>query len=204
MSLIEVVRILQLFNAKASELNEKRFADSMRAGKGSHQVTWKKDHGYTVNHDMPHIEELQAYLVTLRQFLLQRDSISFERIGAIYSDLNVSANVKDRAASIVGQVNAYLSSASHIVMDKEVVTHKHVLDVVLYGGMFHSKNPELVATGDRWSAHPALNVTLLDALLDILMDLTQLVFKMRDVNNHALAEIQTGTAWLQLSGRSFE
>ncbi len=187
----EAIRILQLFNAKATELNAKRFTDSMRAGKGSHRVTWRKGHGYSVEHDMPHLEELQAYLVTLRQFVLQRDLISFTQIEALYSDLAVSQQVKERAAAIVAQVNGYLSSRSHIVMNNDVVTRKHVLDVALYGGMFHSNDLELVTTADTWSTNPALDVTLLDALLDILMDLTQLVFNMRHVNTDALAELQS-------------
>lgn len=185
-------QVLHQFNLKALELNESRLADSLRSGKGSHRIQWSKEGGTIVEHDMPHVEELKAYFATFRQYLVQKEPFSFTKLSVLYRQLEVSSETKGRAEVVVDQVGEYLRGQSKLVMDRNTVSRQRVLDVGMYGGMFHSYNPEFVIMRETWANDPALDIILWDELLDILMKLTQLIFNMRHVNIDALRELEVG------------
>jgi hypothetical protein len=181
---------LNLFNERAAELNESRWLASMRAGKGSYNISWKEGEGTKVTHDMPDREELKAYVLTFRLFLQKSESFSFWRLRSLYPRLDaVSEELRSEALGLIERVNAYLDAMSCIVMTNEEVTRRHLLDVVLHGGLAHSNNRTNKEILDYWRSRPDLEVVIDSGFAEIVLTLTNGIFMMRRLNLRALEEL---------------
>jgi hypothetical protein len=184
----EAIYTLKLFNEKAAELNDSRWLQSMRDGKGNSNISWKMGEGVTVTHDMPHREELKAYVMDFRLFFLDNESFSFKNLRHLYSSLDeVSQEIRLEALNLIERVKKHLEADSNVIMSGRTVTRRRVFEVAINGGMAHSNNRGNKEIADHWRSRPDLDVILNSHFADILLDLTQkAIFKMRLLNLRAL------------------
>jgi hypothetical protein len=78
---------------------------------------------------------------------------------------------------------------SCIVMTNEEVTRRHLLDVVLHGGLAHSNNRTNKEILDYWRSRPDLEVVIDSGFAEIVLTLTNGIFMMRRLNLRALEEL---------------
>lgn len=191
----EAVYLLNLFNETAAKLDESRWLQSMRDGKGSYNISWRKGEGTTVTDDMPHREEIKAFVVDYRLFFEQRESFSFRRLKTLYPRLDcVSPELRAQALDLIERVNVYLDDMTPgrktLIMNREPVSRRHVQQVYLFGGLMHSNNRAYKETMDTWRARRDLEVMIESHFADIALDITEkAIFKMRGLNLSALAQL---------------
>ena len=144
----DVRRVLKLFNEKAEKLNSLRFVAALRAGKGSYKIQGRDKGPAEVIGDFATVDELDAFVLTLRLIIQDNEPISIRRLTALYETTPEVSVLVERVRGIREGLNKYLDRPSPIVWQGNQVSRRHILDVFLYGGLAHShrdKTPEYAA-----------------------------------------------------------
>jgi hypothetical protein len=155
---------LQRFNGKVERLERskfaQRFADDVPnvsanvasiisvedAGPGSLTITCN------IRSDLDDFdeEEIDAFLLTLRLFSQDNDSISLRNMAAIYAADWMPSEAKERFDEARAAVNAFLDDESVISLeDGRPLRTSEIVDVVVYGGLAHT-NPSKAAVLEEW------------------------------------------------------
>jgi hypothetical protein len=180
----EARRVLGLFNKKAEKLNGLQFLAAVRAGKGSYKMR-----GFggllEVTGDFATVDEVDAFVLTLRLFVQNNEPISLYRIGKLYRDTLELTPLAVRIAGLREKVNRFLDAGSPIVWQKEQLPRRRILDVFFYGGLAHT-HPGKAKEYSRWMEHEYMAMPFEAEFYNILAAVTQTIFWIRQVNLEAL------------------
>ena len=176
--------MLRRFNERAARLNERQFLAALRSGKGSYRMHGKAGSPIEVTGDFATDEEVEAYVLTLRLFVQDNDSISIRRLADAYERSPRLAMLVPRVQAIRDKLNAYLDAKSPIIWERSQLVRRTIMDVFIYGGLAHTHvtKTELY---DRWMAS-FMAVPLKSEFHEIAAVLTRAVFALRQVNLEAL------------------
>lgn len=87
---------------------------------------------------------LDAFILTWRFFLLQRELSSFPSLVAAYEKLPIPAEYKRRLADARSRFNNLRQEKVQIAVDEEVLlTNEQLEDILLNGGRAHASNKDL-------------------------------------------------------------
>jgi len=140
----EIIKSLELFNEKAEKLGRLSFIKTIF--KYNSGVSIKISKGKSGLYDLiqerkgPLEEAIDAFVLTIRFFIQDKDSISFRRIAEIYNTAPIEKKIKEEFISLRNQINTYLDSNSAIVIaiNKETLNHRKILNIIIYGGLSHA------------------------------------------------------------------
>ena len=188
-SCARAIDILELYNAKATELNSSSFVAHMRMG-GTSTFTFASAPFRVVRSGGPTSETVKAFLLTFRLFLLQRDQLSFAKIRALYGTLPVRGETTARVVAICDEVERYLNGPSVFDFHGEKPTRRVFLETWLYGEIAHL-NAEKRAKLKVWGIEPDVQPFIDHEFEGVVVALLQAVFWIRQENLVALAGLRT-------------
>jgi hypothetical protein len=187
-STADAERRLRTFNQKAEHLNGSRFLAAVRDGKTTWRWLSRPGLGMQAERNLPHYEEIEAFVLTLRMFRQDRDGISVRAMAALYERLPLPQALIEEVREIRKDLNVFLDGLTPFVLQGEPLSRRRVMDTMLYGGLTHvdpSKQPEY----ERWRRDELLFTAIEAEFVDIICVVTQAVFWIRQVNLRAIEHL---------------
>ena len=154
MDLASVIQRLQLFNEMATKLERKGFVEKML--ESGVQFTFEFSPNRwgikgKIERYGPNEDEIDAFLLTLRFFVQDKDGISIRKIAEYYNrHLPIQSFLVQKINDLRAYWHEYMSEKSSVTMDGEDITRSKLFDVFLWGGFAHP-NPAKKAIYDEWS-----------------------------------------------------
>jgi hypothetical protein len=172
---------LELFNEKADKLLGTRF---VRDGS---KLTISAEQGkpLEVSVDLD-AEDVDAFVLTGRFFVQDRDGVSFRTLAKIYDTQEIPAELATHFRAQRDKLNQHLDAPFPLTVDDATWTRREVFDTFLYGGLSHADR-EKRQLFNRWQALPAPVLAFLESeFAGTLMLLAECVSHVRAVNNALL------------------
>jgi len=187
----EIIKSLELFNEKAEKLARLSFIETMfKYNSGVSIKISKRDDGlYDLIQERrgPLEEAIDAFVLTIRFFIQDNEPISFRRLAEIYDMAPIEKKLKEEFILLRNQINTYLdsNSAIAITINEEMLNHRKILDIVIYGGLSHA-NTEKKRKYDFWMKSPlkaiiendfVCSLTILFEAIKSICDLNKIVIE---------------------------
>jgi hypothetical protein len=187
------ISTLMLFNEKVERLDRLSFTQYVRQNKIGFSVNSREGEPVTFDVRGPGEEATDAFVLTLRLFIQDNESISIRRMGSLYDTLPVPDEMRERFRISRERLNMFLGSSASIQLHSEVLTHRKILEVFLYGGLAHA-NAAKRAEFEQWARNPMLFGMLQFTFHSILITLMQFLLWARHHNLGAIAHLQSGAS----------
>jgi hypothetical protein len=185
----DAVATLRLFNEKVERLDRLSFTQYLRTNGLGIFFSARIGEPVTMSVHMPNEEATDAFVLTLRYFLQDNESISIRQMAKLYQSMPVSQNLKDRYAGLRDRINTALDSRSPIDFEGEGLTHRDVLYVFLYGGLAHA-NRDKKAQFDEWGKNELLFAAMQMIFNRAILGLLQFLVSAHLANMQAIAELE--------------
>ena len=151
------IEILDLFIEKADRLRSSILVKSLIANEGT-KVNVHSDMGsgvFLIDYNGPDVEQIDAFLLTMRLFIQDNERISFHNIETIIDSLSVSEDPKLRFNKQRELFNNFLDSKCMISVGNDRPTYREIMETVLYGYHGHL-NPKKYSRYKTWKASSPL------------------------------------------------
>jgi hypothetical protein len=187
--LSNTIDTLCLFNEKAEKLNRLSFTSFVRNNTLSFSA-WSRDGQVGFSATGPSEEATDAFVLTLRFFIQNNESISIHNMAQLYSSPPFSTLLVIAMQEKRNDFNTFLDAPSGVVWQLEKLTNRRVFDIFLYGGLAHAE-PSKKKEWDAWSAEPAIFGILQVNFNNIVVKHLNFILWLQDQNTMALKELQT-------------
>lgn len=176
-------RRLRLFNEKADKLLR---LPLLRADTVSLKIEWDAESN-EVRHVLGGVTEadVDAFVLTARLFVQDRDGISFRSLVEIYDDPDVSEPVADRFRDARAKWLAYLDVQPGMAVNLKTLTIGDIFDVLFYGDLAHVDENKR-AEYDVWRSFPAFAALATWHLIGFLAEVASFVAYFRGLNGELL------------------
>ncbi len=176
-------RALRLFNEKAEELRASRFVEMTADGLGL-KVTFGAG-THSAEHKGPDTEAVKALVLTMRFFIQNNEASSFANLAAVYEDASVSAGQRIRFKQARDALNDHLDGKSCLVSGEEELSHRQILEAVVYGHLAHANvgHEEKYRT---WSEGPFGEVMRYE-FVSTLVRIVGITLYVREINEELLS-----------------
>jgi len=189
-----IIKSLELFNEKAEKLARLSFIETIfKYNSGVSIKISKRDNGlYDLIQERrgPLEEAIDAFVLTIRFFIQDNEPISLRRLAEIYDIAPIEKKLKEEFILLRNQINTYLdsNSAIAITINEEMLNHRKILDIVIYGGLSHA-NTEKKRKYDFWMKSPlkaiiendfVCSLTILFKVIKSICDLNKIVIETLD------------------------
>lgn len=188
------INTLKLFNEKVDKLSRLSFMKTLLKNKSV--VTLKGERKENDQWELtqervgPQEEAVDAFVLTIRFFIQDNESTSFRNIADLYDNSCLSYNLKSDFKHLRSNLNRYLDSYPFmgISVNKETLTHRKIMDTVIYGGLSHA-NPIKKREYDFWVNTP-LKAFIEEDFVYSLGIIYKALIRIKEVNLKAIDEIQ--------------
>lgn len=179
------VQDLRAFNRLADRVSSSSFLAHMRE-EGTGLQARRRPDGFWDFYDMgPEGENTDSALLAIRQVLLKREPVYFERIVDHFSRLPADAATRAAVAEVWANLAVHLNSPVALQPKDQMPTRREVLDVFLYGGLVHSDHDKAGRLA-RWKQNPAVFLLLYEEYLHALADIADVIEWQAARNREAL------------------
>jgi hypothetical protein len=186
--LADTIDTLHLFNKKADKLNRLGFTSFVRNNNLTFSAS-SRDGQVTFAAVEPSEDETDAFLLTLRFFIQDNESISIRNMAKLYSSPPLSTVLVTAMRKGRNDFNTFLNASSGFVWKSENLTNHRVFEVFLYGGLAHA-NPSKKREWDAWCAEEHLGILKL-VFLNTVVEHLNFILWLQNKNTMALKELET-------------
>ncbi len=190
-----VMTRLELFNEKAAKLERSRLFRRMRRAGVSFQVRFGQGQKTRAWHNAPKGESVDAFVLTYRWFVQDRDGISLRSIAKLFQQLPVSRELRKDVAAARRGIRQYLSRRTRITINDHTPTRGEVCETFLYGDLSHA-NAGKRATFENWKVGPVTFMMLDAEFVRTLARVASIILFIRDTNLKAITELRDAVAVL--------
>jgi hypothetical protein len=150
---------LELLLEKARILRESSFMKFLRERGTRIEISFSAvDTFHSVTQFFPDREAIDAFILSLRFFLNDRDGFSFRKlVEEVSNDPALSENWKQTCKTVRVSLNQYLDAYAEYALVIEGIdpTRREVLDTFLYGDLAHT-DPKHRPTFEQWRSDPVI------------------------------------------------
>ncbi len=189
---VAAIKRLELFNEKAAKLERSRLLQRMSRSGVAYQVRFGQRRKTRAWHNAPKGESVDAFVLTYRWFIQDRDGISLRAIAKLYRQLPISRELRKDVAAARRGIRKYLSQRTKILIKNHTPTRGEVCDTFLYGELSHA-NADKRAKFEHWQRGPVTFMMLDAEFVRTLARVASIILFMRDTNRKAITELQTAS-----------
>lgn len=142
---------LEVFVAKAHKLVDSRFRAFVEEGL---EITFSFEsgqRGMTIEYRGPDTESIEAFILTFRFFIQDRDGISIRSLEKVCNDPGVSDVWKDKFRQIRVALKTFLDETPPA--PEKIPTNHDIMNVFIYGHLAH-EDPKWKPQYDEWRSKP--------------------------------------------------
>jgi hypothetical protein len=164
------IEILGLFIEKADRLRNSILVKSLIANEGI-KLDVQSDMGtgvFSINYNGPDVEQVDAFLFTMRMFIQDGDQISFREMENMLDTLCVAEDAKLRFKKQRNLFNNFLDSKSMIAIEEDHPTYREIMKTVLYGYRGHL-NSKKYSRYKTWKASSVLSSIIDFEFISVLL-----------------------------------
>lgn len=184
----DAIRALRLFNIKADKLRNTRFIHALREKDTGFTLSAGIDRETTVEIRGPDSEAVDAFILTLRFFVSDKEPSSFRRLAETYDSIVGLMDEKEKFEFARQSLNDFLDSRTMFkILDKEI-TNRHLFEVFIWGELAHA-NEAYKDIYDRWMQIPILNKMIANEFTRILGKFMSYISYMQQINQDTLSEL---------------
>lgn len=187
MDVAEAIKTLRLFNEKADKLEGLSFTKNL-SGSGI-TISGKQGEAIQAQRQGPDDEAIDAFVLTIRFFVQDNETISFRNMAELYAGLPVGKDLVDKFNDARTKTNAALDKPSPIKLNNTELTFRAIFEVFLWGGLAHA-NPTKKAVYDTWVPNPILFPLLQNEFVYALGIVLNMIFFTRALNRDALVQLE--------------
>lgn len=162
---------LHLFAEKFSKLRRSSVWHAIEQGEVRFSLRARQGEPVQLEAQGPSEEAVDAFVLTLRFFLQDNESISIRKMADVVEQLPIAEHIKERVRIGRQRFNDFLDRPCGIQIDGAHPTNRVVLETFVYGGMAHA-NPRKREVFEEWSKQPmifgVMNQVFFGSLLEIL------------------------------------
>lgn len=147
------VDTLKFFNEQVDELDSSTFVKFLTERGSSFKISAGIDRDATAELISPDRESTKAFVLTLRMFLQNNETISIANMAELIQRLPISPELCDRYLNSRDKINSTLDDQVLFTVDGVKLTPRHVLLTFLYGGLAHL-NRDRVVEHRKWQGNP--------------------------------------------------
>jgi hypothetical protein len=141
---------------------------------------------WEVEFDLPDNEKSDATLFTFRLFLQENEKYSFKKIKHLIKDVGLSEEFRSKMSEAYKR---YVDLLNHRPVDihpdffevGEYPTCGDILEVVMYGDMAHTNNPEKRRKYQYWTRDDIRKYVLLQHFWFIVSEVLKLIYRISDL-----------------------
>jgi len=148
------------------------------------------------------LEHLESFLLNLRLFHQEEDSISLNRMPKFINSLAVDSALKEEFIRQRNKLKKFLSSPSNILFNKDPLTNREIFETILYGYRAHLKiGKPFYQRYKEWASDPFASNIIGFAFNNVLVTYFEALFTMARILVVMLAELvlasepQDAEAW---------
>jgi len=145
-----------------------------------------QDGGFIVQREGPTEEAIDAFILTFRFFVQDNERTSLANIEKLFLSLPLEQARIDAVRGSRQNINDYLDKDSNIKIGNEILSHRLIFDIFLWGDLAHS-NPKKKAVYDLWAANDLQLEVLRMRFTDILVTVLNGIFWFSQASREALA-----------------
>jgi hypothetical protein len=174
----EIQSRINLFREKTDRLLSSTVRHALQNGEVRFTIRAEAGASVQIEAGGPTLEAVEAFVLNLRFFIQDNESISIRRMAEFIEDLSIPEDVKDRVRKGRANFNAYLDSPCGFGVFGTHPTNREVLEVFVYGSLAHA-NEEKRRIYDSWARSSLvlgmMNQVFMAVLLEFLKYLGFLV-----------------------------
>lgn len=144
---------LDLFDEKFEKLKRSEVWNAIEQGEIRFSISAEVGEPVLLTAEGPGEMALDAFVLTLRFFLQNREPISISNLCELIEELPIPEETKERVSTFRAAFNEAMDRPCPIELDGQRPTHRDVLMVFLYGSLAHANNPKRRKTFKAWASH---------------------------------------------------
>ncbi len=181
---------LKDFNEKTEKLLDSSIGKGVLSQDLRCSVSWQAGEGTTITSTDFNQELLDAFVLTFRMFIQNNERISIGRMKALYDEMDVRQELKDRFDDARNDLNAYLNHRPTFTVAGEPESYRELKEIVLFGDLSHM-NEAKRAIFRQWMSDPLIEPHIWTQFLIILATFLRVVSFIRVLNHEAIKELET-------------
>ena len=182
---IDSIARLELYNARAAKLEGSTFLQNILDSNVTLRLLAKPFR--VVREGGPEQDAMEAFVLSLRLFIQDRDGLSFRRIKQFYDTIAVSQQLRDEIGAIYTRLNRYLDGSSPLIINDAVISRRELLTVWMNGELAHV-NAEYLERLKAWTVKDDIRPFFQYEFETIIARVAWAVEAVRKVNERALEE----------------
>lgn len=184
------ISTLMLFNEKADKLAALTFVKGLE--NSGVTISGKLGQPVQAQRFGPGDESIEAFVLTMRFFVQDNETISFRNMADLYAGLPVDPEIIKKFNDARTKTNSDLDKTSPIKLNNQELTFRAIFEVFMWGGLAHA-NARKKIVYDSWTKNPILFPLLQNEFIYALGILLNMIFFTRALNEAALRQLQPGS-----------
>ncbi|NWF89438.1 MAG: hypothetical protein HXY50_08240 [Ignavibacteriaceae bacterium] len=133
------IKLLRLFNEKVGKLEKLAILKNIKNVGFEVKTTYKRNKRVEKEKRFgPNSKSIDAFVLTIRFFVRDRDGISINKINKLYSSLPLSKILIEKVSETELRVNQYLSDHIGYTVDNYTFTRCDAFEIILFGSLAHA------------------------------------------------------------------
>lgn len=150
---VQAAATVELFRQKFGKLRRSTVWLAIQANQIRFSLSAEVGEPIRLTVEGPSEEAVDAFVLTLRFFLQNNESISISRLVALIEGLQLEPDLRTRVEEMRTAFNAALDRPCGIRVDSVHPSNRDVLEIFVYGGLAHA-NQRKRAVFEEWSNQP--------------------------------------------------
>ena len=184
------LQTLKDFNILADRLINSKFFRDREQRRPSRYYTWTRNEktgmlDFSFARDRIHDEEsIMAFVLTMRQFIQDRDPTSISKMAKFYEDMSIDTKYKDEFRGLRKSLNDYLDSPA-ITTTEDDPTMEQILRTVIYGKYAHMEEAKRQVL-EKWKEYEGTWDMIVSDFEVILYRCAKMIIPMKELNEKVL------------------
>jgi hypothetical protein len=184
---MDPVARLELYNERAVKLEASTFLQSVLDSRITLRLLEKPFR--VAREGGPDQDSMEAFVLSLRLFVQDRDGLSFRIIKSFYDTIPVSQKLKDAVEEICVGLSRYLDGSSPLVVNDYNISRRELLTVWMNGELAHV-NTKHRARLEEWTVKEDIRPFFQYEFETVITRVAWAVEALRKVNERALVELK--------------
>ncbi|GEM_PF-3223716 len=179
---------LKIFIERAERVLRSGLVQNVLSHQLGYSMKWKIGEGITIQYPDCHEDDRDAFVLSLRLFIQNNDTISIHNVSQIIETLPVSNTVKEPFRQQRAELNRYLDSNPMFTAFGEPKNYRDLLNTFVYGDLSHF-DANLRPAFLRWMTDPLVRPHMKTQFLMVCQTISLCLGAFRTIAQMALDEL---------------
>jgi len=152
MDVEDCINQLRTFNERVKKIEKGSLYKFIKEQGTGLTISWGTNQPVSLDYKGPGDESLEASILSFRLFYRNGDGLSPSELASIYKQEFVPKELSDFFQKLRKNLNDFLDSESQLDFDGKKLSHRHIIDIFVYGSLAHLNKKKQIELGNWMSA----------------------------------------------------